>query len=541
MNIRNDKTLMITSFMIILMLCCWGCYEDPLEDQGKEDLRPGQLTVEKAYDLFKEYAYNMDLGTRSIGESSSKVNLDPGVITPEWDHATLSTTRVNSFVNVPILVTNKYLVKSPYNEDWINVSQKLVVVQEDVTQRYNIYVLNLIPEGEFATKNGNDISDLCQAGQMPDDFSGLAVYTKMQGGLPVYVGSYRKGELVKDVFLFDNKYSFEENLDRINSLLRGYSLQTCNIALSRSYSESGGSSSGSSGSGDGWQFHTDGGSFQHDGYTCWYSSDGKGNRYIVADTNGDGKPDTIYGNVEDVVGGGGSGGTTNPGGGTINPGGGSTNPGGGGDINPGGGTTPGGGTGGNPPSQTILKNVELMDKDCFVGYDVSKSCMEGCKQIMAKYKVATGSSANVYQLLYERNGKLEYYDQKNYSTVYNNAINCINRHLDANRPIIVGVNHTLNKGINEGTTDHWIVVTGRGYDTGQKMYYYTYMETGRSQSNASGACSTTDNRLYYDSSNYSFKDAANYANKQLDVTQVRPNDGKNLNETIVQPQKPKNN
>lgn len=362
MNIRNDKTLMITSFMIILMLCCWGCYEDPLEDQGKENLRPGQLTVEKAYDLFKEYAYNMDLGTRSIGESSPKVNLDPGVITPEWDHATLSTTRVNSFVNVPILVTNKYLVKSPYNEDWINVSQKLVVVQEDVTQRYNIYVLNLIPEGEFATKNGNDISDLCQAGQMPDDFSGLAVYTKMQGGLPVYVGSYRKGELVKEVFLFDNKYSFEENLDRINSLLRGYSLQTCNIALSRSYSESGGSGSGSSGSGDGWQFHTDGGSFQHDGYTCWYSSDGKGNRYIVADTNGDGKPDTIYGNVEDVVGGGGSGGTTNPGGGTINPGGGSTNPGGGGDINPGGGGTTSGGSGGTGGQVSSKVKAETITK-----------------------------------------------------------------------------------------------------------------------------------------------------------------------------------
>lgn len=38
----------------------------------------------------------------------------------------------------------------------------------------------------------------------------------------------------------------------------------------------------------------------------------------------------------------------------------------------------------------------------------------------------------------------------------------IDRHLDADRPIIVGVNHTPNRNINEGATDHWIVIARRG-------------------------------------------------------------------------------
>lgn len=81
------------------------------------------------------------------------------------------------------------------------MSQKLVVVQEDATRRHNIYLLHLIPEGDFATGHKNDISGLCLAGQMPEGFSGLTVYTKPQGGLPVYVGSYREGRLTGRRFL----------------------------------------------------------------------------------------------------------------------------------------------------------------------------------------------------------------------------------------------------------------------------------------------------------------------------------------------------
>lgn len=336
MGAKYSKISVINLCIIILILSCWGCYEDPLKDQNDEPLRSGQLTVEKAYDLFKEYAYNTGVSTRSIEAGSQKDNLDPGIVTPAWENAALSATRVNSFVNVPIVTTNHYQVKSPYNKDWVNVAQKLVVVQEDATQRYNIYLLNIIPEGQFAVEHRNGIADLCQGGQRSDDFSGLIVYTKMQGGLPVYVASYNGGELKKEVFLFDERFSFKENLDRINSLLSGYSLRTSNMLLTRaSFSESGGSeeesgggaggssgggSGGSSGDGPGggsggssegnWQFHTEGDSFQQDGFTCWHSSDGKGNHYIVADLNGDGKPDTILDSDGKVPGGSG-----NPGGG----------------------------------------------------------------------------------------------------------------------------------------------------------------------------------------------------------------------------------
>lgn len=51
---------------------------------------------------------------------------------------------------------------------------------------------------------------------------------------------------------------------------------------------------------------------------------------------------------------------------------------------------------------------------------------------------------------------------------------------------------------------------------------------------------TEKNRLYYDGNNYTFVDekAAYKDLKRYDVTQVRPNDGKKLEETIAQPARP---
>lgn len=113
-------------------------------------------------------------------------------------------------------------------------------------------------------------------------------------------------------------------------MLRGYSLQTGIVAKTRSFSESDGKPEGDSGSE--WEFHPEGDPFQQDGFTCWNSTDGSGNHYVVADMDGDGAPDTILGQGTDIGGGSGeTGGITPPGeGGITNPGGGS-----GGDVNPG--------------------------------------------------------------------------------------------------------------------------------------------------------------------------------------------------------------
>jgi hypothetical protein len=196
----------------------------------------------------------------------------------------------------------------------------------------------------------------------------------------------------------------------------------------------------------------------------------------------------------------------------------------------GGGQSGGGGGGGLPPGGG--NNLPIMPSKVvpfsasqyastggYLGKDCD--CMCVAKKVMRIILGATaniGSSDTKYQL-YMENSSGELYLVGNAIDVYNS----LNFHLDANRPVIVGVNHSPQKGINEGATDHWVVVNGRGYDSSVGQYYYTYIETGTSV----GAKATSDgNRLYYDSTNGSFIDDNAGAGRNplvYTLTQIRPN------------------
>lgn len=65
--------------------------------------------------------------------------------------------------------------------------------------------------------------------------------------------------------------------------------------------------------------------------------------------------------------------------------------------------------------------------------------------------------------------------------------------LQAGIPVIAGVDHNLNKGINEGTTDHFIVIVGCGNDANGKYFRYYDNATGNK---ALGR--HTENKLHYD-------------------------------------------
>lgn len=179
----------------------------------------------------------------------------------------------------------------------------------------------------------------------------------------------------------------------------------------------------------------------------------------------------------------------------------------------------------------LFTTINLAKTDNFVGYDISGDCLLGCKNMMDNFGYNSyGSPDYVYQLMYETmDHRLQYYGN-NPSLNYALAIDCINRHLEANRPIIVGVNNSFTEWHNSDGTDHFILVTGRGYDN-TFGYYYTYMDSGRLQDYANDACDIHKNRLYYNPLTHTFQDPFDYNNQPIDVMHVRPNDGQHLDET----------
>lgn len=97
----------------------------------------------------------------------------------------------------------------------------------------------------------------------------------------------------------------------------------------------------------------------------------------------------------------------------------------------------------------------------------------------------------------------------------------IDSELKAGRPILVGVDHALNyKGgtLNEGTTDHFIVIVGKGCDDGKICYRFYDVGTSHMDKGAS-----EDNKLYLNATDYSLKGTTAYNGSTYTVTQVRKN------------------
>lgn len=171
-----------------------------------------------------------------------------------------------------------------------------------------------------------------------------------------------------------------------------------------------------------------------------------------------------------------------------------------------------------------MKDINLGDKSKFVAWGTNnmKNCLDHCKMILNKYGLTSyGSSTTAIQLLKEYKNKLVYVS-KNPLQSYKAAIECIDKHLEAGRPIIVGVNYQIGNTYNEGTTDHFVVIYGREH-VGNEIHYM-YYEVGKTS--VSEGYNDDENRLkcifgknpkFYDEKS-ELKGGARF-----DVTQVRPN------------------
>ena len=171
-----------------------------------------------------------------------------------------------------------------------------------------------------------------------------------------------------------------------------------------------------------------------------------------------------------------------------------------------------------------MNNINLGDKNKFVAWGTNglKNCLDHCKLILKQYGLTQyGSSSTMYRLMQEQNGKLVYYGD-NPRQNYKDAIECIDKHLESGRPIIVGVNHTIGNTYNEGTTDHYVVIYGR--EECEDGIHYMYYEVGKT--NIIAGYNDKENRfIYKDGRNPQFYDQyselKNYS--RYDVIQVRPN------------------
>ncbi len=98
------------------------------------------------------------------------------------------------------------------------------------------------------------------------------------------------------------------------------------------------------------------------------------------------------------------------------------------------------------------------------------------------------------------------------------GVEYIDIQLEKGNPVLVGVNHSLSYGINDKTTDHFVVIVGRGYEINKS--YYRFYEVGTSWAHKG---QSSNNRLYFDENDFSLRSYRKNKSEKYLVSQVRKN------------------
>lgn len=123
------------------------------------------------------------------------------------------------------------------------------------------------------------------------------------------------------------------------------------------------------------------------------------------------------------------------------------------------------------------------------------ACLKTCKLILESAGLSPNSAPNdasVIKVASEIETPKDKLKQTSYLIVDSLAAKrgnaYIDEQLEEGYPVLVGVDHTYQTGYNEGTTDHFIVIVGRGCDKGEVWYLFYEVGTrqytlGRSDAN----------------------------------------------------------
>ncbi|MBE0393917.1 hypothetical protein HNQ02_002810 [Flavobacterium sp. 7E] len=147
------------------------------------------------------------------------------------------------------------------------------------------------------------------------------------------------------------------------------------------------------------------------------------------------------------------------------------------------------------------------------------ACWKACKDVLSNFNVEGGDLENnkaLYQIASESNNNLVID-----SEIAKKGIKYLDEQLENDKPILVGVDHTYKyKGgfNNDLTTDHFIVIIGRGCDNNKP--YYLFYDVGTSYINKG---SSDENRLYV-KDDYSLHGSTKYTSKHTyTLSQIRKN------------------
>lgn len=255
------------------------------------------FTLQEAKDFFEKKMMQGSTNTRTGGKMS-KTSLSPQGFTPKWDNVVGSAQRNLAGYDISIETNTRYQVTSydfkggVARVSVVPVSQKLIIVKDVETEALGQYILTLIPTKDCYVKHKKNICDLFINCSDKACFSGVAIYTNPLNGRLVRVNRYIDGVKMQGVFIPGDMETLGQRVKVLRSILEGMTFRRMAVATTRfgewDYGD-GYPSLPPLPDNDDWNYGLGNYTDLGDGY--FWDED---NNEILYDSDGDGKPDSVW-------------------------------------------------------------------------------------------------------------------------------------------------------------------------------------------------------------------------------------------------------
>ena len=484
------KTKLIAYISLLSILSMGGAVtscDDELPYSDRSATGNG-LTVSEAKEFFEQQMMQIPV-TRS-SETGNKF-LVPENFTPLWSSQTSTEYGNTACMNVPISTLSRFKARYKQNGKYevVDVWQKLIILKNTESGDMVQFIMSVIPCYSYAKDNpGADIGKIFVQGGDKGDFSGMVLYSLPATGTVFQIATYINGHRTNSA----NSFSDERLKD--NMVSEAKRLSFCKIVATRALEDFGWDfNNGNAEEGAHWlpEVIVDefGGNYIDDGFSEWLGNgigNGLDDPVDPPGSNPYGDDDTCdhCHDSESCIG---SGGTY---------------------------------ASGDSQGNSHLGNKKLSyPVSQFPGYVKKvRDCMAVSKMIMDYFGIKKYEIERI-QLWQEQNSKLVLVGDP--ETVVNEIV----RHIDAGRPIIVGVNHTIDNPYvhnTDNTTDHFIVIVG--YEYINEELFFNFIETGKTIENANEAVSEKWKLRYDKKTGRIYGDSHRKRPSDVyDLVQIRPN------------------
>lgn len=229
----KKRSYLIAAGCTVVLYALSACSDHAANDTAQAG-NPETMSVAEARRYFERVA----APTRAGSEEGT---LMLGTYMPDWSLATVSAGEVLSSTDVPVRGEFRYFRYriDEYGEPrFTPIYHKLVVVKDSRSGVMSSYLRFYVPDPDYAAgRTADDYDRLLNSGSK-GDFTGLAVYTSLDG-FPVHAVRYAGGACQAEAFLYDKSRTEAENAARLGEMLDGLSV-VCSreTAVTRAEAES---------------------------------------------------------------------------------------------------------------------------------------------------------------------------------------------------------------------------------------------------------------------------------------------------------------